>query len=688
MKRGRQLSLLSAAAVVVAGGGFIIAAARPTTATPVPLAVPSSGPSVTVKITTRTSGVFDGIGAIVGGGGNARLLADYAPAVRNQIYDYLFRPGYGASLQMLKLEIGAGTYSSDGSEPSVEPSPGKVNCNVGYEWQVARAAVRRNPKIKLLALQWGAPGWVGSDIWTQADVGYVITWLKCARRHHLHIAYLGGWNEHGPGLDAGRQWLLSLRQAMDANGFGSVKYLAADAFMTRKSGSGPELMDMLSSSPAYRKAVSVLGFHDNCRVSCFGPPRRFGKPVWESELGALGPNDGDMLASAINRSWISARTSGLLVWPAVDAIPPDLPFQNTGLVVANWPWSGFYKVTQLAWVIAQTTQFTRPGWRYARHGSRPLPAGGSVVTYEHGHDWSAVAISGSAKKSQTLTLKVARPLKSGTVHVWGSDLRHRRYMVRLAARHGRTITLTLQPGWVYSLTTTTGQRLPAARPPGAPSPAPLPYTAARDSAGLPSLMAPVQGSYSYHRAGQFFTQDSDREPILSHIPKAAWNHPYAFVGDNSWTDYVISTEVMFTAAGQSAGVLGRCYWPDYLRLPGKPTDPALQCYQLTAAADGTWQLARITRAATVDVLASGTFPAPPTGTWTAVQLAMRGHTLTASVAGARVARVSDSVLARGAAGITDGTWSPVGYRSLSARWNLSRRAARIVLHKLPRGLAG
>src|SRR5690242_17751291 len=210
MKRGRQLSLLTAAAVVVAGGGFIIAAARPTTATPVPVAAPSSGPSTTVKITRRTSGVFDGIGAILGGGGNARLLADYPPAVRNQIYDYLFRPGYGASLQMLKLEIGAGTYSSDGAEPSVEPAPGKVNCNVGYEWQVARAAVKRNPSIKLLALQWGAPGWVGQDIWTQADVGYVITWLKCARRHHLRIAYLGGWNEHGPGLDPGRRWLLSL----------------------------------------------------------------------------------------------------------------------------------------------------------------------------------------------------------------------------------------------------------------------------------------------------------------------------------------------------------------------------------------------------------------------------------------------------------------------------------------------
>ncbi|MGH3401642.1 MAG: hypothetical protein ACRDRJ_03850 [Streptosporangiaceae bacterium] len=631
--------------------------------------------------------MFDGIGAILGGGGNARLLADYPPAARSQIYNYLFRPGSGAALQILKLEIGAGTYSSDGAEPSVEPAPGQVNCDVGYEWQIAQAAVKRDPSIQLYGLQWGAPGWVGKDIWTRADVGYVITWLKCARQHHLRISYIGGWNERGPGLNAGRRWTLSLRRAMDANGFGSVQYVAADAFLTKTSGSGPELLNMLRRYPAYRKAVSVLGFHDNCRIRCSGPPRTFGKPVWESELGDLNPAKGQQLASAINRSWITARTSGVLEWPAVDAILPDLPYQNRGLLVADWPWSGYYKITPLAWVTAHTTEFTRPGWRYAWHASRLLPAGGSVVTYEQGRNWSAVAETTSTTRPQQLTLKIARPLSSATVHVWGSDLRHRRYLIRLPDRRGRTVTLTLRPGWMYTLTTTTGQRRPADRP-GTPTSAPLPYTAARDSADLPSLLSPVQGSFSYNPSGQWFTQDADREPVLSHTPMAAWNHPYALVGDNSWTDYTISTDVMFTATGQSAGVLGRCFWPDSLRLPLKPSDPVLTCYQLTASADGGWQLARITPAATLDVLASGTYPAPQAGTWTAVQLAMRGSTLTASVGGSQVAQVSDSSLTHGPAGITDSTWSEVNYRSLSALWNPSRREARLVFHELPHGPAG
>ena len=70
----------------------------------------------------RPGPVFQGIGAISGGGGNSRLLIDYPPRQRAHILDYLFLPHFGASLQMLKLEIGGGGFSTDGSEPSVEPA--------------------------------------------------------------------------------------------------------------------------------------------------------------------------------------------------------------------------------------------------------------------------------------------------------------------------------------------------------------------------------------------------------------------------------------------------------------------------------------------------------------------------------------------------------------------------------------
>src|SRR6266536_4352567 len=56
---------------------------------------------------TRAGPAFQGVGAISGGGGNSRLLIDYPEPQRSQILDYLFKPNYGATIQLLKLEISA-----------------------------------------------------------------------------------------------------------------------------------------------------------------------------------------------------------------------------------------------------------------------------------------------------------------------------------------------------------------------------------------------------------------------------------------------------------------------------------------------------------------------------------------------------------------------------------------------------
>ena len=77
--------------------------------------------------------VFDGLGA-VSAGASSRLLIDYPEPQRSQILDYLFKPGYGAALQHLKVEIGADVNSTDGSEPSHMRSPADHDSTRGYEW--------------------------------------------------------------------------------------------------------------------------------------------------------------------------------------------------------------------------------------------------------------------------------------------------------------------------------------------------------------------------------------------------------------------------------------------------------------------------------------------------------------------------------------------------------------------------
>src|SRR6185437_10718598 len=143
-------------------------------------AVPATAATASITVNGTQGGrTFDGIGAISGGGGNSRLLADYPAAQQQQIYDYLFKPGYGADLQILKVEIGGDTNSTDGSESSIEHSRGSVSCNAGYEWQLMEAAKARNPNIKLYGLAWGAPGWIGNgNFWSTDMINYLVSWLN------------------------------------------------------------------------------------------------------------------------------------------------------------------------------------------------------------------------------------------------------------------------------------------------------------------------------------------------------------------------------------------------------------------------------------------------------------------------------------------------------------------------------
>src|SRR5262249_60499443 len=116
--------------------------------------------------------------------------------------------------------------------------------------------------------------------------------------------------------------------------------------------------------------------------------------------------------SARTRGPTAAYTArGLTVarWrPTTPAIPPPPPYETRGLVWADRPWDGYYRVTPLPWVIAQTTQFPAPGWRHAAGANGNLPAGGSYDTYlAPGRSaWSMVAQTSMATAAQQVTIRV------------------------------------------------------------------------------------------------------------------------------------------------------------------------------------------------------------------------------------------------------------------------------------------
>jgi hypothetical protein len=684
-------------------------------------------PATAISVDTAGgSRVYDGVGAVLGGGGNARYLMDYPERQRDQILDYLFKPGYGAALQVLKLEIGGDANSSDGSEPSIEHTAGHVNCHAGYEFSIAAQAIRLNPRIRLYGLQWAAPALVraGTDQrFTARDISYLLSWLGCARQRGLTISYLGGWNETDDGTHGA--WFRSLRRALDAGGFGAVRIVAADS--SRKRG----------WHYAGDPAVAILGTHDVCgfptgvagpATACMSPwsaGHPVSQPMWASELGGMDagaqPGCQEPCAPAMDRAlvrgYVDARLTGFLEWPVLDAMPPGLPFENRGLVTADQPWAGSYRVNAMTWAIAQMTQFAQPPdgsvrWRYIDAGSgflRHDRADGSYVSLVRDNGrrataWSSVIEATTATAAQRAVFRVSGGAGLGhrVVRVWASDFSGAAgsgpsgWFVRLPdirPSADGTFSLVIRPGWVYSLTTTAGQGKGAAR--GlAPAPLRLPFTESLGSSGVagaaddePPYLAAQDGAFELARCrvpdGRDRTcteQEAAAVPVFWHGKGAApgSRYPYAVIGDAGWRNYTVSADVLLPGRDSSAGLIGR-----FGCRHGTPDIGEFDGYVLDVSGSGRWRLIRNANSGAEGVsaacpagaggsrtLASGQLARPwQPGTWHRLALSMSGPVITVSAGGRRLATVTDRAWSAGLAGLEAGaftsSWPQVQYSHLA-----------------------
>jgi O-glycosyl hydrolase len=646
----RVRSWIPVLALVVASVGFGVATAQAATST---------------TITVNGSGggrTFDGVGAISGGGGNSRLLIDYPEPQRSQLLDYLFKPGYGAAVQILKIEIGGDANSTDGAEPSVEHVKGTVNCAAGYEFWLAEQAKARNPGIKLYGLPWAAPGWIdsGTNYWVQDSIDYLLTWLGCAKSHGLTIDYLGGRNEKGHNVG----WSENLNTALSANGFGAIKVVSDDSV-------GWKVADDMQSDSAFKAAVDVVGSHYPCgykspATTCKSTANAIatGKPLWASENGSLDVDSGaDALIRSITRGYIDAKMTAYLNWPLVAAITPNLPFARVGLAVSPSPWSGAYRLGKETWATAQVTQFTQPGWKFIDSGSGYLGgdrANGSFVSLKstNGKDYSTIVETLSATAAQTVTVKVSGGLSTGTVHVWATNLASSKasdYFVHKpdVTPSGGSYTTTLQPGFVYSFTTTSGQGKGTATGPAQHGLA-LPYRDSFDSDATNTearYVADMQGSFEVRpcangHTGQCVQQVAPVKPI-------EWqgdSDSYALVGDTGWSNYSVSVDVDLRQTG-TVELLGRA--GTQARPQNKQSG-----YYLTLSDTGAWTLSRKDTTGTVTSLKSGTTTAPGTGSWHTLTLSFNGSSISAKVGGTTLSTVTDTTFSKGQVG-----FGLVGYRT-------------------------
>lgn len=634
------------------------------------VASPGQNSGKTILLDGHATGrTFDGLGAL-SAGASSRLLVDYPEPYRSQILDYLFKPNYGASLQHLKVEIGGDVNSTDGSEPSHERSRNDRDFHRGYEWWLMQEARRRNPRIILDVLPWGAPGWIGGGHFYSPDMAnYVADFIEGAKKvYGLNISYAGIWNEKVYDAAYAKQ----LHRTLLARKL-NVNIVCCDEYPGEHEWA---VADVMRHDAELASSVAVIGAHyprRDGKLTTTPEAKSSGKPLWSSEdqpnsgSGPILSRDwnvgGRVLAQRYNRNYLEGALTKTEIWSPITSYYDNLAAPNSGLMYANTPWSGYYQVQGAIWATAHTTQFAKPGWQYLDSGSGFFTKGGSYVALKSPDEknWSLIAETIDANAPQPVTLQISGGLSAKVVHVWETNAQKTfEHVADLRGNQGR-VQISLDPDSLYSLTTTTGQGKGMAEPP--PNrPFPLPY-ADNFEAGIfrraPKFLADQDGAFEIRpcqeKSGKCLEQVITEKPI----PWGPLPNPWTLAGNANWSDYQVSVNVLLESS-EEANVMGRIDSADVFA-DSKMLWPS--GYVLHLKRDGEWQILSAAYKKPVSVVASGTVPGLKSG-WHTMQLGFRGKEVTAHLDGHLLAAKQDPSHAHGMMGIGTG-WGAAQFDNLS-----------------------
>eukprot|EP00041_Stephanoeca_diplocostata_P017039 m.339013 g.339013 ORF g.339013 m.339013 type:complete len:833 (+) comp20573_c0_seq1:46-2544(+) len=447
---------------------------------------------------TKTGRTFDGLGGLSGGGSTTRLLIDYPEPARSQILDYLFKPNFGASLQILKVEIGGDSQSTDGTESSHMHSADDLDYKRGYEWWLLKEAKARNPNIKTYGLPWAFPGWVGGPEMNPSPFShpnltstYITKWLEGARDvYNIDIDYIGIWNERAS--DA--TYAKTLRTLLDNTGFKNTILVAKDG--------GADICNDLAKDPEYAKAIGVIGLHYPSDFSNYDTCHQLGKPIWASEESSSYDdlNGAACWARVVTSHYVLNQMTASIMWNLVGSYYHGTNWYASSMLTAVQPWSGFYEDDMpVVWATAHITQFTTVGDKYLVNGSGSgeLPQGGYYATFAdaNSHDFTLTVVKISRDHAsctrpklpdftvaeETVTFKIADS-KVSELYVWHSNFEADPAVTfekkaPLKVGSDGTFTLSVAVGDFWTVTTKSGgQKGSFAQVPTSVPQFPLPYT--------------------------------------------------------------------------------------------------------------------------------------------------------------------------------------------------------------------
>ncbi|XP_076470958.1 galactocerebrosidase-like [Babylonia areolata] len=538
------------------------------------------GELIAVDDTMGLGRTFDGIGGLSGGSGTSKLLADYLEPQRSQVLDYLFKPQFGASLQILKVEIGGDAQASDATEASHMHNASDENYHRGYEWWLMKEAKRRNPAIKLYGLPWDFPAWVGNGTRDPYNdprrlATYIVKWVKGAKVvHSLDIDYIGIWNERPYDIT----YIKTLRTMLDAEGLKKTRIVAADG--------GWDVISDVTRDAELSAALEAVGVHYPGTESP-ADAVSLGTPLWASEdYSSVNDEIGaGCWARILNQNYVNGMMTSTIAWNLVDSYLRGLPWDRDSLMTARQPWSGHYTVDTPVWVTAHTCQFTSPGWLYLRHGYGVgrLEKGGSIVTLTTLDASHLTFVIETMSHDDSQCIRPPLPAynvttQNITLQLMGSfvDIQELQvwYTKLDPAGHGNIIFSKLTPlkvtsgqvqvtlgvNEIYTLTTmTTGQKGDHGPPP-APAPFPVDYFAFFDELNVSSeapYISAQQGVFEVVAVNSYdkrLRQTVLETPIPWCASTASLNATLAVLGDVQWSEIEVRAEAVMVAVNGSGGV--------------------------------------------------------------------------------------------------------------------------------------
>ncbi|MGA1978694.1 MAG: galactosylceramidase [Bacteroidales bacterium] len=615
----------------------------------------------TINIDGQSSGkLFYGIGAVSGGGATSVLLKDYPEPQRSQILDLLFKPNFGASLSALLVEVPGDGNSTQGSESSHMHSRNDENYSRGYEWWMMSEARKRNPSITLDANAWGCPKWVGNNnFWSQDMCDYNVKWIRGLKDvYGLELNAIGCRNEKGVNED----FVKMFRATLNRNGFSWVKIHAFDNW-------GKEKFDWckdMRTDSVLRASVDIISAHTMNELPASPGviilSEELGKPIWNSEehIYKKGYDCEISLVESFNKNFIESGATMIVNWFLVASTYSIEPFpEDPAIIIAREPWSGNYIIRPVLWGYAHYGQFCQAGWEYLSEACGKLPGGGTYVTLRSpGTDYSIIAETKDAKKSQRITFKVSGGLSTGKLCVWRSNSQEQFVKLDNITPVNGAFDITLEPQSIYSISTNTGQQKGSFSDIPHSKPFPFPYYDTFDEykdpkifGYLPHYTADIDGVFEIterpNNKGKCLRQVVS-DGAQSWAPE--WM-PYTIIGDRNWKDYEVSADVFLNKDGW-AGVMG------HVTSTGNGWGCKPDGYYMNLSAEGTCSLYLLKQdekdKEMGTMLATG-IASISSDQWHNLMLRFSGKTITGFIDRIKILTANDSTFSEGMAGLVTGS---------------------------------